>query len=167
MVKLDKVEKEFAELYSEMHQIHGLDHLLTRIFTIAYLEPEEISMEEIADKTGYSLASVSNKVKIFEQMGILTRVKKPGTKKIFLKSEKNFLRMTRDHMLKKEEIGIKHVKKRLPDIIKELKKENLTKKQKKKLNILQEYQRQIVFIEKALKETTAIFEKALNEYEKS
>ncbi len=56
-----------------------------------YFEPEPISMQDLANRIGYSLASISLKLKMFEYLGFISRKKKPGTSKVFLYMEKDLI----------------------------------------------------------------------------
>lgn len=147
---MDDVDKEFIEMYQNIGTSMGFDDLMITLFAKIYIEPEEIAMEELAKKTGYSLASVSNKLKSLEAMGIIKRTKKPGSKKIFLYSEKSFVNVLKYHLVKKEENVIRIVKAKAPEIIKKCKNKAKSEKEKKKLKILEDYYGQIVKFERVI-----------------
>jgi len=144
---MDEIDKDFIEMYQGFGTAMGLDNLFITLFAKLYIEPEELAMDELAKETGYSLASVSNKVKMLETMGIVKRTRKPGSKKIFLYAEKDFLKMTKNHIVKKEENCINLVKAKLPDIIKKYKNKVKTERAKGKLRILENYYNQILKFE--------------------
>ena len=89
MKKMEPLDEEFIDMYKQMGQMQGADSLLSSIFGILYLEPEEVSMDELAKKTGYSLASISNNIKTLERVGVVKRIKKPGSRKAYFFIEKN------------------------------------------------------------------------------
>jgi len=144
---MDDIDKDFIEMYRGFGTAMGLDNLFITLFAKLYIEPEELAMDELAKETGYSLASVSNKIKMLEAMGIVKRTRKPGSKKIFLYAEKDFLKMTKNHLVKKEENCINFVKAKLPDIIKKYKNKVKTERAKGKLRILENYYNQILKFE--------------------
>ena len=147
---MDDIDKEFIELYQTIGSVSGLDNLFVTLFAKLYIEPEDMAMENIAKETGYSLASVSNKVKVLETMGIVKRIKKPGSKKIFLRIEKDMIKIFKEHLAKKEEKNIKLIKEKIPEIIKKYKHKVKTEKDKKKIKILENYYKQILKTEKII-----------------
>ena len=63
---MKELEKRFIEMYNKIGRVQGMDNLLTSIFALLILEPDDIAMDDLAHKTGYSLASISNKIKLME-----------------------------------------------------------------------------------------------------
>ena len=86
-----EAEKNIYKFITELSMKMGMNMLFSKIHTIVFLHPKEISLEELAEYTGYSLSSVSNTVKHLEMMKKIRRVKQPGTKKVFVKGEKNLI----------------------------------------------------------------------------
>jgi len=155
-------EKNFIEYMKNAGTAQGMqDDLLLEIFAQLYLEPEEIAMDELAEKTGYSLASISNKVKQMESMGfsamgLLKRVKKPGSKKIYLHMEKDFMDLWKKMLTAKHEAVVKKAKEEMPKIIENAKKE---KADKEKLEVIKNYYSQILKFENVLNIMLKGFEK--------
>ena len=147
---MDEIDKDFIDMYQGFGTAMGLDNLFVTLFAKLYIEPEAVAMEELAKETGYSLASICNKVKMLESMGIVKRTRKPGSKKIFLFTEKDFIKITKEHLMKKEEYCIKLVKERMPDLIRKYKGKLKSSKEKRKLKILEDYYNQIVKFEKLI-----------------
>ena len=83
-------------------------------------------------------------------MGIVKRIKKPGSKKIFLRIEKDMIKIFKEHLAKKEEKNIKLIKEKIPEIIKKYKHKAKTEKDKKKIKILENYYKQILKTEKII-----------------
>ena len=157
---LEGIDREFIDFYQTIGRIQGIqDTCLTSIMAILYLEPEEISMDKLAKKTGYSLASMSNKIKILEIVGFLKRVKKPGSKKIFLKTDKNLLNIWKKAVWAKHETVIRTSKEKIPKIIEKYKSRKLNEKQKQKFKLLENYYGQMMKIEKMLNEIIKIINK--------
>ncbi len=146
---MDELDKDFIEMYQGFG-FTGLDDLLLTIFAKLYIEPEEMAMDDLAKETGYSLASISNKVKVLESMGVIKRIRKPGSKKIFLYTEKDFVKIIKNNLMKKEEYCIKQVKEKVPDLIKKYKNKVRSDREKKKLKILDDYYNQILKFEKII-----------------
>jgi DNA-binding transcriptional regulator GbsR (MarR family) len=157
---MEQLNKRLIEIYQEMGRGQGLsDSLLMELFARIYIEPEPIAMDELARKTGYSLASISNKVKMLAPMMGIKKVKKPGSKKIFLYMDKDFIKIWKNALLKKEQYVISLAKERFPLLIKEFRNKAKTDKDKKKLKVIEDYYEQILVFEGFMK-------KMLNELNK-
>ena len=81
---MKELENDMIEFFQKMGVAHGIDNVMSSIMGICYISPDEIAMEDIAEKTGYSLASISMKVKVLEQIGFIEKRNQPGTKKVYL-----------------------------------------------------------------------------------
>lgn len=148
---MEELDQKFIDFYQNVGRSMGInDNLLLKIIAILFLEHKEIAMEDLAKKTGYSLASISSKAKILETMGFARRTSKPGTRKAFLFIEKDFLKLFQQQLIKKQEYLIKQAKEKIPEIIKEYKHKSKTNKQKQKLKILENYHAQILKFEKII-----------------
>lgn len=157
---MDQIDKQFIEFYQNIGRAQGFnDNLLTSIMALLFLEPGEVAMEDIAKETGYSLASVSNKVKFLEATGFVKRTTKPGTRKAYLYSEKDFLKVMKQALIKKNEHVINAAKQRIPDMIKENKPKAKTEKQKQKIKILEKYLQQMLKFEIVIQHMIKEFDK--------
>jgi DNA-binding transcriptional regulator GbsR (MarR family) len=136
-------EKEVIKLFEAMGKAYGIDSLSSKIFSIIYLEPEPICLDAIAKRTGYSLASISNKIRKLELFAPIIRSHKPGSKKVFISMEKEVFKILKAQLQKSREIEIVPIKNKLPGIIKDYKKQAKTDKDKKKIKILEQYYKDI------------------------
>ncbi len=148
---MEKIDQEFIELLKYLTKIHGADDLTALLTAKVFLEPGEVAMEDLAKETGYSLASISNKTKLFEQAGIFKRITKPGTKKVFFSMEKDVSRMIMGMFLKEME-AVSVAKTKLPDILKKYKSQARTEKEKQKLKIIEHYYSDILKFGKLMQE---------------
>ncbi len=82
-----QLEKDFVEVIEEIGEISNLDSLSSKILGYIIISQKPISMDEISQKTGYSIASIFNKANIMERFGVIKRMKKPGSKKIYFFTE--------------------------------------------------------------------------------
>ena len=165
-MNLTNIEQDFIVFLSKAGSNQGMDPLTIKLFALIYIDPEDIAIDELAKRTGYSLASISNKVKILQTLGIIRKIKKPGSKKLFVRIEKNVLKIHRDIMIIKEAIGTKIAKELLPELLMKYKNKKLNNEEKKKLKIIEEYHKQIIILENLVKKTIMDYNKALKEYEK-
>ena len=149
---MDHIEEIFVGLIKQVSATSGMDDLTTSVFGILYLEPTEVAMDEVAKRTGYSLASISNKIKMLEAAGIVTRVSKPGTKKVFLYAEKDMFKITKNILLRKQKYCINATKEGLPSVINEVKSKIKSQKDKDRLKIIENYQKQVLKSEQLINE---------------
>lgn len=143
------IEEKFANLFCRMARPFGIKDNSLKIVAYLYLEPEEISMEELAKKAGYSLASVSTLIQSLEELGIVERLRKPGTKKVFLYMQKDLVKI---NMIKLERAleYVKSASSELPSIIKDYSVGLKPGKSKKKHEIMENYYKELQNLESVL-----------------
>jgi len=150
IVKMATFEEEFISFAEEVFKSFGLDCLSSKLIGIIYLEPKEISMENLSKQTGYSLASISNKMKLLEGIGIVQRVKKPGTKRVFYFMDKSIINIIKRKVQLSYEKEVLPAKKRIPEIIEKYKGTAMDSNEKDKMDIIKEYYNQILKVEKII-----------------
>lgn len=148
--------ERFLELMTENAKSNGLDDFSSRIVAILFLETEAISLEELAGKTGYCLSSISTGIKLLEKFGFIKKLKKPPSKKVYIKMENDISKLILELMKKKHETVMGRSKQLLPEIIKEYKS---TKSSKKELKIIENYYEDVLRSESILTEAIAKMEK--------
>lgn len=139
---MSSAKEEFIELVTNNSRINGLDEVSSIAIGILYVEPKEIALDELSERTGYSLSAVSTSMKMLENFGLIKRVKKPGSKKVYFYMDKDMVQTTIQLMRKKLEKVIRPSLEKIPEIIKHYKKEN-SKKSKEELTNLENYYMQI------------------------
>lgn len=155
---MSTIDSEFEKFCMVSSKGYGFDNLTAKIFSIIYLEPKEIALEEIAKRTGYSLASVSNKMKLLTPMGIAQRIKKPGSKKVYFYMEKDAIKLGKQFFENAYVSEIIPAKEMMPNIIEKFKDKKLSKIDKEKLSIIIKYHKQMLLIGN-------VFEKMLKEFD--
>jgi HTH-type transcriptional regulator, osmoprotectant uptake regulator len=140
-------KEEFITLMTNNARINGLDDLFCRIVGILFAEPEEVALEELSKRTGYSLSAVSTALKIAEQHGFVKRISKPGSKKAYFYMEKGIASMFSDMLLKKYEHIVLPSKQHLPEIILKYKSEK-SPESREGLKIAESYYKQILMFDK-------------------
>ncbi|HZX44893.1 MAG TPA: hypothetical protein VFF28_04375 [Candidatus Nanoarchaeia archaeon] len=146
---MEELYAKITGLFGDIVRGQGLnDSLLAMILARLYIEPEPIAMDELAKETGYSLASVCNKIKMLGPL--VTVSKKPGSKKIYLFMDKNIIGIWKDMLAKKQQV-LASTKEKLPLIIKESRKRAKTADDKKRVEIVEGFFDQISKVEGLLK----------------
>lgn len=149
---LNRVEEDFVGFYQRLGKEFGMDNLLMTIFALLYVQPEPITMEKVAQKTGYSMASISNKVRSLESMGLVRRETRPGSKTNYLYMEKDFMRIFRDHLIKKEIHVFAQAREQMPEIIAKNSRRKVSAQESKQIDIIKGYHKQATQIGVALHE---------------
>jgi DNA-binding transcriptional regulator GbsR (MarR family) len=133
-------KRKFIELVTELQRIKGLDELTSKLIGNLFAEPREISLDGLSKRTGYSLSAVSTCMKFLERTGLVRRIRKPGSKKVYFFMEKDLLSGFTQQLMKVREC-VAMLMERLPAIIADYRKE---KAPREELRLVQAYQRQLV-----------------------
>ena len=147
---MDAIDKEFIEYYSVAGRALGLGDMPATVIALLYIEPGPVAMEDLSRKTGYSLASISNMMRMLEAVGAVKRIKKPGTRKAYFYMEKDLLKINRQKLSVAYESGIKPALEMLPPIIMKYKKLKKDERTAKKYAIVENYYRQMTEFEKTI-----------------
>ncbi|MBN2567014.1 hypothetical protein JXB02_02935 [Candidatus Woesearchaeota archaeon] len=152
-------EKEFQDFIIQVFRSFGMDMLGAKLVGVLFLEPGEISIHELAERTGYSLASVSSKLKLFESIGQVQRTKRPGSKKVYYHIESDLPTLLRSKMDAFTAHFIEPAKRTIPPIIESARKAKLTDIERKKLQIITDYYTQLMRFDAIMKEMQAKIER--------
>src|SRR5829696_3896968 len=83
--------ERFIERFGLLCEEDGLPRIAGRIFALALITEDSLSLDEIAERLGVSKASVSNDTRLLERMGFIERVSLPGDRKDYYQSnERSF-----------------------------------------------------------------------------
>lgn len=157
---MDECDRAFVSYYQKVGRAYGMDELSSSIFALLFLSPEEIALEDLARETGYSLSSVSNKTRMLEMTGCITRVRKAGSKKVYFYAEKDIMKMTLQLMEKVGSVEVTAAKSEIPEIISQLNASGLSASQKKKIKILQAYMKDLQKFDKLVQQLKDSFSRA-------
>jgi len=78
---VDPAARRLVEQMGLLTEADGLPRIAGRIFGYLLLEPEERSLDEIAESLGVSRASVSTDARRLTQVGLLERRSRPGDRR--------------------------------------------------------------------------------------
>ena len=82
MSELDSVEREILNLWEDIAEARGFDRVLGRVLCTMLIEAIPMSQQELAEKTGYSIPTISKTLKVLVSLGSGRKRKKPGTRNI-------------------------------------------------------------------------------------
>ncbi|WP_406656373.1 hypothetical protein V7O62_10995 [Methanolobus sp. ZRKC2] len=136
---MNTLDQKVIEMGEEIFRLYGLDNLSAKIISTLYFEPHELSMEEIAESTGYSLSSISLKMGPLENVWGVKRIKKAGSRKAYFYVEKNMSNIMIELFMKACEIESRLTEKYLPPIIEEYREKAVDEYEIERLSILENY----------------------------
>lgn len=109
-------KKDFIELIADVNRVKGLDELTSNIIGIVFIEPKEVSLEELSKRTGYSHSAVSTSMKLLVASGCIKRKRMPKSKKVYFFMEKDMF-VAWKQMIEKINANIMNIKTKVPRII--------------------------------------------------
>ncbi|MBN2142718.1 HTH domain-containing protein [Candidatus Woesearchaeota archaeon] len=158
--KTKELETELNQYFQEVGRMQGISSEYMKIFSAVYLEPDEITMEELCEKTGYSPASICNKIKQLETTGMIIKKTKPGSKKIYLTMDRDMIAIIKKNIILKQEHILRLAHAKIPEIIKRYESKMKTEKEKKKIGVLKDYYQQVQEAEKIFPQILELLNKA-------
>ena len=157
---MTKLEKSFMKLISADTAVFFDDSMLKKIFAVLHISNDPVSLEDIAERSSLSLASVSNKSKILLQMGVVNRIKKPGSRKVFLQARTDFISLMHKKLIKKSECTLS-VYDNLISFLSLEKKRKLSDEEELQLKNLEDFGKQLKKINKLNEKLCLVIEKEL------
>ncbi|KAF1075262.1 GbsR/MarR family transcriptional regulator [Methanogenium sp. MK-MG] len=149
---MDDCDHAFVSYYQKIGRAYGMDDLSVKIFALLFVSPTEISLEDLAKETRYSLSSVSNKAKMLEMNNWITRVRKAGSKKVFYYTEKDMMTSILRIMERVGSVEATAAKAEIPTIISHLKSHDMSDEEKEKIEILRIYLHDMQTLDKIIQE---------------
>ena len=147
---MESIDRQFIEFYRAIGRSYGFDDLTTLIYARLFIDPDEIAMEDLAKETGYSLASVSNKLKVLETSGVVTRRTRPGTRKVYVYADKDMRKSMISFFVQYQKGEVVRVKEEIPRMIEELEEKNLGNREKAQAGILKKYYNDTVALDRII-----------------
>jgi DNA-binding transcriptional regulator GbsR (MarR family) len=73
-----ELERKVISLWEDIAEARGFDRAAGTVLCILFIENKPLSQQEIAEKTGYSIPTVSKTLKLLYPLGSIRRIKKPS-----------------------------------------------------------------------------------------
>jgi DNA-binding transcriptional regulator GbsR (MarR family) len=83
---MNQETEQFIERAGVLWEQDGLPRIAGRIFALAMISKDALSLDEIAETLGVSKASVSNDTRLLERLGYIDRVSRPGDRRDYYQS---------------------------------------------------------------------------------
>lgn len=90
MTAIDRVRLEMIDAGGRTVQTFGLNRLLGQLYTLLYLSPEPLSLDEMAAELSVSKASISIACRQLAAWGALRQVWQRGDRKDYYTAERDF-----------------------------------------------------------------------------
>ncbi|MDY0386920.1 MAG: hypothetical protein RBT65_07310 [Methanolobus sp.] len=136
---MSEIEKKIIDIGYEIFKGYGVDNPTAQILSILNFESSEISMEELTERTGYSLASISLKIKNIEHFWSIKRIHKPGSRKTYLLMEKDLLDAFASQIRNGFATELEIAKTKMSPLIEEYRSNAITQEEKIKLCTYENY----------------------------
>jgi DNA-binding transcriptional regulator GbsR (MarR family) len=136
---MESLDRQFTEFYRAIGRSYNFDDLTTLIYARLFIDPDEVAMEDLAKETGYSLASISNKIRILETSGVVVRRTRPGTRKVFVFAPKDMVKIMLNYLAGYQQGEVAMVKSDIPRMVDGLKGKKLGRREKAQKEILEKY----------------------------
>lgn len=156
---MSSIDEDFIGFLAGMGRKMGFDSICGRIFAILLLDPGEVSLDMIAERTGYSLPTISNKMRMLESFGIVQRIRKPQSKKVYYHMENDLLAIFERKVDAICNNHLSQIRNHLPDLIARYKNQKLPSDEKQKLKVIQKFYKHSLVMEKFVTEQKRVLQK--------
>lgn len=106
MVKEKEIENKIFSTFSEIASSIGYSPLHGKIIGVLLVEDKPVSLQVLAEKTGYSTGMVSLSLDLLEILGVIKKVKKTADRKLYIKLDGDLLECLKKAFLIKLEKSI-------------------------------------------------------------
>lgn len=101
--QIKSLDGELEKLLLKTGNEYNHPKILQKMMFMLLISDKEVSMEELAKGTGYSLATLSNTIKHAEKMNMIERIPHPKTKRVYVKTKYNFYNLIKNTLKKQYE----------------------------------------------------------------
>jgi DNA-binding transcriptional regulator GbsR (MarR family) len=78
------IEEKIYSTFSDIASSIGYSPLHGRIIGVLLVQGREVSLQELARETGYSVSMISLSIDLLELLGVIKRVKKTGDRNLYI-----------------------------------------------------------------------------------
>ncbi|BDZ67655.1 GbsR/MarR family transcriptional regulator [Methanobacterium ferruginis] len=144
MVKNDDSPKEeFKKAVYNSFRALGIDDFPSKLMSVLQSEPDEISLGELSEMTGYSLSALSTTLKTMEENNLVKRFKKPKSRKVYVYMDKDLVTLYTELQKKRYNQSLLPFLQTLPRIIQRY---SDREEFKSEIEMLKDFQEQLNFL---------------------
>lgn len=96
MTTSQEIEKKILSTFSETANSLGYSPLHGSIIGLLLVKDRPMSLQEIAEETGYSASMVSLSLDLLEVLGTIKKIKKTGDRKLYIKLDGDLLEVLKN-----------------------------------------------------------------------
>ena len=121
MNQIAELERKTISLWEDIAEARGFDRVAGTVICILFIENKPLSQQEISERTGYSIPTISKTLKQLYPLGSIRKMKKPGKRATLYYVEMHPLEVMSGTLIKWT-LTAKTMAKRMATIRKELEK---------------------------------------------
>ncbi len=87
---LSSIKNDFTEGLSQISRFWGFPKGMGAIFSVLYLSPTPLSLDEIVEQTGLTKGAISTEIRTLARIGLVHRSTKLGDRKDYYEAEADF-----------------------------------------------------------------------------
>ncbi|MBL7206153.1 MAG: hypothetical protein ISS36_00970 [Candidatus Aenigmarchaeota archaeon] len=106
MTESENIKNKIYSIFSDVATSIGYSPLHGKIIGVLLVKNKSLSLQEIAEETGYSSSMISLSLDLLDVIGIIKRVKKTGDRKLYIKLSGDLLECLKKAIIIKLEKGI-------------------------------------------------------------
>ena len=91
-----EIEKNILSTFSETANSLGYSPLHGNIIGVLLMKDRPMSLQEIAQETGYSTSMISLSLDLLEVLGVIKKIKKTGDRKLYIKLDGDLLEILKN-----------------------------------------------------------------------
>ncbi len=96
--ELVKIRSEIIDDLAKVSERWGLSGVFGRIHGVLIFSDKPLGLDEISKGSGYSKSSISQSIRLLENIGNVKRTKVPGSKKVLFEAEKDISKNIQNYM---------------------------------------------------------------------
>lgn len=100
------LKNELYSSFSSIASLIGYSEVHGRIIAALTASGEALSLQELATETGYSSSSISTSLDLLEVLDMISKIKRPGDRKLYVQLEGDLLEGLRKAILLRAQRGI-------------------------------------------------------------
>ncbi|MFO7872836.1 MAG: hypothetical protein R6U26_04365 [Candidatus Undinarchaeales archaeon] len=131
---LEDIESEIIDTFASISESLGYSEVHGKILAALLISDKALSLDQIANKTRYSSSMISLSLDLLEVIGMISKVKKSGDRKLYVKMDGDLLEALKTAVMLKLGKGFEDVSENLSTYRKKIK--DMDKKPKKQKELL-------------------------------